>query len=260
MKRSVVLALAALAALTLPSLAAAKEISKVELCGDEACRELTGAAAQRLVGGGEGMSEPAAPPGPYYRVRLTAKADGRSESWSIFYVPSEHRLALPDGNWQQVGGATRTAFERATAGLEPYPTPMLERVVIDGLAVHDPTSYATLFEAGTSDGAVPSSLADWVPIEFRFKGQTPWSSERPYVFFSPADSLLQRGIEVVKIPNELAASIRARESLASPAGFPWAVAGVIALALALAGCGGAIWLARRHDWQLGNRRRPVPTA
>jgi hypothetical protein len=258
MKRSLILALAALAAVALPSLARAKEISKVELCGDEGCRTITGAAAQRLVGGGEGVSEPAAPPGPYFRVTLTAKADGRSESWTIFYVPSEHRLALPDGNWQQVNGAMLTAFERATAGLEPFPTPVLERVVIDGLAVHDPASYAALFESGTTDGAVPSSLADWVPIDFRFHGQTPWSSERPYVFFSPADGLLQRGVEVVKIPDELAASIRARESLASPDGFPWAVAGVIALVLGLAG-GGATWLARRRERHLGTRRAPVPT-
>jgi hypothetical protein len=258
MKRSVILVLGAVAALALPSLAGAKEITKVELCGDEGCRALTGAAAQRLVGGGEDMSEPPAAPGPYYRVTLTAKADRHSESWSIFYVPSEHRLALPDGDWQQVTGTVRLAYDRATAGLEPYPTPALERVVIDGVGVHDPGSYLALFEAGTSDGAVPSSLADWVPIELRFRGQTPWSTDKPYVFYSPADGLLQRGIEMVKLPDDMVASIRARETLASPDGFPWAVAGVIALALSLAG-GSAIWLARRREWRLGARRAPVPT-
>ena len=259
MKRSMIVALMALGALALPSLAGAKEISKVEFCGDEGCRAITGAAAQRLVGGGEGMSEPAAPPGPYYRVVLTAKGDGHSESWSIFYVPSEHRLALPDGNWQQVSGAMRTAYDRATAGLEPYPTPVLERVVIDGLGVHDPGSYTALFDVGTSDGAVPSSLADWVPIELRFRGQTPWSSDRPYVFYSPADGLLQRGTEIVKLPDEVVASIRARESLASPDGFPWALTAVIALALAI-GVGTAIWLAARREWRSGSRRAPVPTS
>ena len=259
MKRFVILALTALAGLALPSLAGAKEISKVALCGDDGCREVTGGAAQRLVGGGEDMTEPPAAPGPYYRVTLTATADGRGESWSIFYVPSEHRLALPDGNWQQVTGTVRAAYDKETEGLKPYPTPVLERVVIDGLGVQDPRSYAALFDVGTSDGAVPSSVADWVPIELGFRGQTPWSSEKPYVFYSPADGLLQRGIELVKLPDELAARIRARESLASSDGFPWALAGVIALAIALV-AGAAFWLGARRRWRPGTRRAPVPTS
>jgi hypothetical protein len=258
MKRLLMLVPAAVAALTLPSLAGAKEISKVELCGDAGCRELTGAAARRFVGAGEDRSQPPSAPGPYYRVTLTAKADGRSESWSIFYIPSEHRLALPDGNWQEVVGTVRAAYERATAELEPYPTPVVERVLVDGERVEDPGSYAALFRTGTTDGAVPSSLADWVPIEFRFQGRTPWSSEKPYVFYSPADGLLQRGIEMLKLPDDTAASIRARESLASPGGFPWALVTVIALAVALT-LGALVWLAARREGRLGARRAPAPT-
>jgi hypothetical protein len=258
MRRSLILTVTVLAALVLPSLAGAKEISKVELCGAEGCRELTGAAAQRLAGGGDDMSQPPASPGPYYRVTLTARGDGRSGSWSIFYVPSAHRLALPDGNWQQLTGSVRTAYDKAVADLTPYPTPVLDRVVIGGIAVHDPSSYLALFEAGTNEHAVPSSLADWVPIEFRFRGETPWSFQKPYVFYSPADGLLQRGIEMVKLPDDMVADIRARESLASPDGFPWALAGVIALALALL-AGAAIWLGARREWRFGSRRAPVPT-
>jgi hypothetical protein len=257
MKRSVILALAVLAALAVPSLAGAKEISKVELCGGDGCRELTGAAAQRLVGRGGDISRPPASPGPYYRVTLTARGDGRTETWSIYYVPSAHTLALPDGNWQQLTGTVRAAYDRTTAGLEPYSTPVLKRVVIDGVAVHDPSSYLALFEAGTSEGAVPSSLADWIPIELRFRGETPWSSDRPYVFYSPADGLLQRGTDMVKLPDEMVASISARESLSSPDGFPWLITAVIALAVALAVAAG-VWLALRREWRLGTRRAPIP--
>jgi hypothetical protein len=257
MKRSVILALAALAALALPSLAGAKEISKVELCGENGCEAITGAAANRLVGGDD-MSRPPAAPGPYYRVELTAKAEGRSETWSIYYVPSTHRLALPDGNWQDVTGTVRAAYDSATDGLKPYPTPTLERVVVDGVAVHDPSSYLALFEAGSNEHAVPASLADWVPIEFRFQGQTPWSVQKPYVFYSPSDGLLQRGIDMVKLPDEMVSSISARESLASPDGFPWVIAVLVALTLALLAAGG-IWLAARREWRLGSRRAPVPT-
>ena len=258
MKRSVILALAAFAARARPSLAGAKEISKVEFCGENGCQAVTGAAANRLGGGGDDMSRPPAAPGPYYRVTLTTKADGHSESWSIYYVPSAHRLALPDGNWQDLTSNIRTGYDRATASLKPYPAPVLDRVVVDGVAVHDPDSYLALFDAGTNEHAVPTSLADWVPIEFRFRGENPWSFQKPYVFYSPADGLLQRGIDMVKLPDQMVASITARESLASPDGFPWVIAAMIALALAVL-AGGGVWLAVRREWRLGIRRAPVPT-
>jgi hypothetical protein len=63
----------------------------------------------------------------------------------------------------------------------------------------------------------------------------------------------------VKLPDELAATIRARESLASSDGFPWALAGVIAQAIALV-AGAAVWLGARRQWRPGTRRAPVPTS
>src|SRR5688572_7402352 len=163
MERFAVVTCMALAALALPVLAGAKEISKVEICGEESCRTITGAASLRgLVGSDESMSKPAVAPGPYYRVTLTAKHEGDTESWSIFYVPAGDRLALPDGNWEQVTGETAAAYREETAGLEPFPTPKIESVLVNGRRVEDPSSYIALYAAGTSDGAVPSSLADWV--------------------------------------------------------------------------------------------------
>lgn len=257
MKRSVIFALAALAVLALPSLAGAKEISKVEFCGEKGCEAITGAAANRLARGGDDLSRPPAAPGPYYRVQFTAKGDGRNETWAIYYVPSAHRLALPDGSWQNVTGTVRAGYDRVTAHLTPYPTPMLERVLIDGLGVQDPSSYLALFDARTDKAAVPNS-GNWVPVEFRFRGETPWSFHQPYVFYSPEDGLLQRGIEMVKLPDDMVASMSARESLAPPDGFPWVIAAMIALALAVL-AGGGIWLAVRREWRIGTRRAPVPT-
>jgi hypothetical protein len=257
MKRSVVLTLTALAALAAPALAGAKEISKVELCGEDGCRTVTRAATLRdLLGNGESMSTTAAPPGPYYRVTMTARHEGNAETWSIFYVPSGDRLALADGQWEQLTSRSAAAYEQATAGLEPHPAPRLERVLINDRAVEDPESYLVLFTAGTTDGAVPSSLAGWVPVDLRFHGETPWSG-KPYVFFSPSDGLLQRGIEIVRIPDEMAAGIRARESLAPSDGFPWALAAAVALALALVA--GGVWLELRREPAPGTRRTPVPT-
>ena len=256
MKRSAILTLAALAALALPALASAKEISKAELCGEESCTTISGAAnVRRLLGSGESMSTTASPPGAYYRVTLTAKHEEGTETWSIFYVPSNDRLALPDGSWEQLSPANAAAFRRATAGLKPKSAPILERVLIDGRAVEDPASYLALFSAGSTEGAVPSHLADWVPVDMRFRGETPWSGD-PYVFFSASDGLIQRGIEIVRIPDDMAASLRAGESLSAADGFPWTLAAVIALAAAL--LVGGVWFALRRKSPLGTRHAPIP--
>jgi hypothetical protein len=257
MKRFLALTLTGLAALALPAVAGAKEISKVEICGEESCNTITGAAKlRRFVGAGESMSTTAAPPGPYYRVTLTAKHEEGTEAWSIFYVPNGDRLALPDGQWEQLTGGRAAAYRQGTASLAPHRAPTLERVSINGRAVEDPSSYLALFSAGSTDDALPSHLADWVPVDMRFRGETPWSGD-PYVFFSPSDGLLQRGIEIVRISDEMAASIRAGESLAARDAFPWALAAVVALALALL-AGAVAWSALRRESLFGSRRAPAP--
>ena len=91
----------------------------------------------------------------------------------------------------------------------------------------------------------------------RFRGETPWSGD-PYVFFSASDGLIQRGIEIVRIPDEMTADIRAGESLAASDGFPWALVAVIVLAAALA-AGGILWLGLRRAPTPGARRAPIPT-
>jgi hypothetical protein len=260
MKRSVLLVLSTVAALAVPAGAGAKEISKLELCGAESCNTIVGWKNVRpLVSHGESRSTRAAPPGPYYRVTLTAKHEEETTTWSIFYVPNGDRLALPDGQWEHLTASTAAAYARAVAGLEPRPTPALERVLVDGREVDDPSSYISLFTAGSTEGALPSHLADWVPVDMQFRGETPWSGGGgPYVFFSPSDRLIQRGIEIVRIPDEMAASIRAGESLSAAEAFPWALLAIIALALAVP-VGGAVWLVVRRESLLGGRRAPIPT-
>jgi hypothetical protein len=256
MKRLLAVALVGAAALAVPAPAAAKELTKAEICGVEGCTTVTGAALMRMVSGGDGSSGSASPPGPYYRVTLTTKHEGKSESWSIFYVPGD-RLALPDGEWMQITGAARAEYKSATAGLKPFPTPRLVSVTIDGRVMEDPASYAALYTAGSKDGVSFSGLADWVPVETRFRGDTPWSGE-PYLFFSPRNGTIQRGIEVVRLPDGMAADVRAGRSLRPDDGFAWALAAVIALAALLAAAG-TLWLARRREPAAKARRTPVAT-
>lgn len=260
MKRFRFVILVAVAALALPSLAAAKEVSKVELCGEDSCSTITGTAnTSRFFGHGESQSTTAAPPGPYYRVTFTTSHEEGTGSWSIFYVPHGDRLALPDGQWEQLSATRARAYAQAAAGLKPLPTPELESVTIQGRAVEDPESYLALFEAGSAEGAVPAHLADWVPVDMRFRGRTPWSGD-PYVFFSASDGLIQRGIQIVRIPDEMAASIRAGESLAPGDAFPWVLVAAMAIALVLL-AGGGLWLALRREPLFGARARrsPIPT-
>jgi hypothetical protein len=257
MKRMLAVVLVGLAALALPTLAVAKELTKAEICGVDKCATVTGAALQRLANTGDGITDPAPAPGRFYKVRFTIEHEGESDSWSIYYVPGD-RLGLQDGQWEQIGPAALAEYKRATRGLKPFPAPTLERVIIDGRAVKDPASYAALYTAGTTDDAVPSGVADWVPVEMTFgRAETPWSGS-PYVYFSSHNGMVQRGIDIVRLPGGMAADVRAGRSLDLGHGFPWALVAVIALGVALAATG-AIWLARRRQPAASTRRNPVPT-
>lgn len=257
MKRTLAVALVGAAALVLPALAAAKELTKAEICGADECATVTGAALQRLANTGDGLTDPAPAPGAFYRVTFTVEHEGESDSWSIYYVPGD-RLALPEGEWEQIGPGALAEYHRATAGLDPFPAPTLERVTVDGRTVKDPASYTTLYTAGTPDGSVPSGLADWIPVEMTFdRADTPWSGA-PYIYFSPNNGMVQRGIDIVRLPDGMAADVRAGRSLEAGGGFPWALAAVIALAVAFASAG-VIWLARRRESAPRGRRTPVPT-
>ena len=253
-RRTIILAACTAAALALPPLSSAKELAKAEICGAETCKTITGPALRGLVGGGDGTSQSASPPGPFYRVTLTDRHE--NGSWSMFYVPAGRRLALPNGDWLRMTEQTATAYRRETARLEPYPTPRLEEVLIDGRAVQDPSSYVALFTVGTTDNAVPSGVPEWIPLHMRFKGETPWSG-KPSIYFSAEYGVLQRGLEIVKIPDGMAANIRSGRSIAASDGFPWVIAAVIALALVgvVAGVSG---LARRREIAR-TRRAPIPT-
>lgn len=250
MKRFMAVALAAAAALALPAITEAKELAQAEICGADACTTITGAALDQLVGGGDGSSAAASPPGSFYRVTLTDKYAGAS--WSIFYVPGGGRLALPNGDWLRLTDQSAAAYREATAGLEPYPAPRLVEVLVNGRAAKDPASYVVLFTAGKTENAVPSSLPEWTPLHMRFTGESPWSG-RPSIFFAPEYGVLQRGAMIVKIPDAMAESIRDGEGIGSARnGFPWATAAVIALALTSAAMLAALTL-RRWPFPRGKR-------
>lgn len=89
----------------------------------------------------------------------------------------------------------------------------------------------------------------------RFKGDSPWSG-KPSIYFSAEYGVLQRGMEIVKIPDGMAANIRSGRSIAASDEFPWVIAALMALAL-VAVAAGVAGLARRRE-VARTRRAPIP--
>ena len=211
MKR-LVFAFALLALLAVPAPAMAKVLTNVSVCGPDACAAITGQTNLHDFGA-SGEPDGSVPgPAPFYEIRYTFDAEGESQQWSSWYVPSAKRLASVD--------------ERTGVAWAPLGEPRLEisSVTIGSRKVTDnPASYLRLFTVKSAGEAVPQGLADWEPVVFHAKGKTPWTLDQTSLFYSSSNGMLQRGIEIVKLPGGMAADIRSGESLAggSGSGFPW---------------------------------------
>ena len=224
MKR-LVFAFALLALLAVPAPAMAKVLTNVSVCGPDACAAITGQTNLHDFGA-SGEPDGSVPgPAPFYEIRYTFDAEGESQQWSSWYVPSAKRLASVD---ERTGVAWAPLDEPRLAalakGLKPFARPEISSVTIGFRKVTDnPASYLRLFTVKSAGEAVPQGLADWEPVVFHAKGKTPWTLDQTSLFYSSSNGMLQRGIEIVKLPGGMAADIRSGESLAggSGSGFPW---------------------------------------
>jgi hypothetical protein len=157
-------AVAALAAAAPP--AAAKEISKVQVCGASACRTLRGDGLEHVVGGG--FAYPPRHHHGWFRMRVTIDG-GPGEDMKPFhfrqaYVPAVDRLrARGEGgayDWLQLDPLATVRLARAVRGLEPLPPATLR-----GLHPR-PVRARTDEPATTKTARAPSPGSDisWVPI------------------------------------------------------------------------------------------------
>jgi MYXO-CTERM domain-containing protein len=132
MRRPAVIALAASAALLVPSTgASAKEITSMKVCGKDGCKRIDLSTAQRFhdLGGLEGspMSGARAKLGPYYRM-VVGLGDDRGHTVGRFataYLPRE-RAAIPldgrpDPHWVKLSDSAARGLRRLTGGLAPIP-------------------------------------------------------------------------------------------------------------------------------------------
>jgi hypothetical protein len=116
--RSLVLAVALL--LAVAPAAAAKEITKAEVCGPDGCTAVADVAVAPILGNG---GPPRTPPtaAPYYDVRLTVDEGDQDFTWSFAAVPARHAMRADDGTWMQMAPDAAALVTKTAAGRTPYP-------------------------------------------------------------------------------------------------------------------------------------------
>jgi hypothetical protein len=117
--RTLVLAVALLLAAA-PATAAAKEITKAEVCGPDGCSSVGDRASFALLGeGGPPRTPPTA--APYYDVRITMDEGGQDATWSYAAVPARHAIRADDGTWIEMPAEQSALITKVAAGRKPYP-------------------------------------------------------------------------------------------------------------------------------------------
>jgi hypothetical protein len=116
--RSLVLAVALL--LAVAPAAAAKEITKAEVCGPDGCTAVADVAVAPILGNG---GPPRTPPtaAPYYDVRITVDEGDQDFTWSYAAVPARHAMRADDGTWMEMPPDVAALVTKTAAGRKPYP-------------------------------------------------------------------------------------------------------------------------------------------
>ena len=110
------LALSALvAALALPTVAHAKEVSRLDVCGTDGCTKVVAASALHAFQEGSALAV-AAPSGAQrsYTIRVHVRVEGRSEAgWIVDWLPRANVLAFHGENGDMSYTPVEPALERA---------------------------------------------------------------------------------------------------------------------------------------------------
>jgi hypothetical protein len=270
MKTAASLVAAALAFAVVAGSAAAKEIKSAKVCGASECVTVTDRekANSLLASDAPGSPPPAA---GFYTVEVTVDAEGEVATWTFYYVPSARmaRAAYEPGGeagpsvhaWGNVSPEAAAIFREIVRGLEPFPKPHLSSAVIGSkTVVGGADSYLRLFELPhTTAGGLPVAYSEW--IDLRSTHPTPWTDTSRDLSFSPSTGLLERGGQVVQVPDELLADMRAGRPLTvgDDAALAWRRL-VATLAIALAAAVAIAFLFRRLGAPRAQRSRRAARA
>jgi len=130
MKPSSLPALLLVTALVCAAPAAAKELTKVTLCGqNDKCAAITDADKLRQVPRGGATSIPAPPPQPFYTLTLSIDHGDESGPLLIYYLPRNDLLAANGEEpgemvWLSIADPQgKEILRQATKDLDPFPAP-----------------------------------------------------------------------------------------------------------------------------------------
>ena len=171
MKRRTGIVLALALALAVPSTAAAKDLTRAEVCGQSGCAELprdkSGDGLIQLRGS-EGR-EVSAPPSeaPFYLLVWEfgpPAEDGQTARFATLYTPSANLVAAPGMRLGSVEwfGATEAVLDKvrdATRGLEPYAAPKRWPTVISPPSASPATPERARDGGGWTRWALAAALA-----------------------------------------------------------------------------------------------------
>ena len=250
-----------LLALALPAPAAAKELSKLDVCGPSRCNSTSDRPLLQRIGVGSDGSVPADPPGlaPYYTLVYRVRPgpgesfNGRKEIvFRTSFVPLAHLVRGTDESgyvtWTTASQVFTNAMTKLTRGLRPFPTPRITRVSVGGTFVTDPASYERLITI-TSENTDFVEAYDWTPVDYRSTRSSPWSGV--LLQFSAKKHALLRNNRWIHLDSSLSKQVQLGTALTDTDsnGFPWRWVGIAAAgALAIAGLG--VFLVRRfRPWE-----------
>jgi hypothetical protein len=120
MRRMLVLAAAAALALAAAPAAVAKEITKAQVCGPDACSNVTDEEGRAiLTNGGPPRTPPTA--APYYDVRLTVDEGEHQATWGFVAVPERNAARAEDGTWMEMPPEMSALITKVAGDHKPFP-------------------------------------------------------------------------------------------------------------------------------------------
>jgi hypothetical protein len=226
--------------------ATAKGLLGAELCGPGSCVSARSAGIVPTPGGpfgGQGEIATPTKPGPWFRgnILMGERGDKVFGRAPFYYVP-EHRLIVQPGidgqvtTWMKARGQMASLLAKLAQRLQPYGTPKLTNVSVNGVPAQDPESYLRLFTIGSATDRYPTELRS-AQIVLQSARPTPWSDGNSLVVY-PKSHLLVRDGQIVSIPGGMADRAVRGASLDAGGGRPWALlAAVLAGILIALGAG-----------------------
>lgn len=213
--------LTVIAALTAPA-ASAKGITALRLCGTDGCKMVAiPNDSHEFPGlGGDPSYPPAA--GPFLDVELIL--DG-SRAERLWYVPGARAFARRDENgsirWTRNSAQRIDALIAAAArGVTPYTPRAVAAFVGDRRILGDVSGYLDLFGVESAGFALTGS-GRYVAVSIKTQPTSPWALTG--LWFYPEEGLLQRGADLLRLPQGVADDLRAARPIGSAprAPFDW---------------------------------------